>query len=290
MGRVASLRLVGCCVTVLALVAGGAGAARRDPVVVAAGDIACDRGPAAGTCAQAATAQLVAAQRPDAVLALGDLQYETGSLDDFRRWYGSTWGRFKAITHPAPGNHEYGTTGAAGFKAYFGITRTWRSFDLGAWHLVALDSECDRVGGCGKGSPQERWLRADLARSRKACTLAYWHRPRYSNGLHGSDDRTEALWRDLAAAKADVVLAGHDHDYERLQPKDGIRSFVVGTGGRSLYPLRPFRTGSAKAWNGGYGVLRLELHGNLQGGWYAWRYLSAPGGRVFEDAGRADCT
>ncbi len=255
-------------------------------MVVAAGDIACNRGPATSICGQAATAKLVVAQHPDAVLALGDLQYETGSLDDFRRWYEPTWGRFKAITHPAPGNHEYGTTGAAGFKAYFGITRTWRSFDLGAWHFVALDSECDEVGGCGSGSPQERWLRADLARAKKPCTLAYWHRPRYSNGLHGSDDRTEALWRDLAAAKADVVLAGHDHDYERLKPKDGIRSFVVGTGGRSLYPLRPFRSGSAASWNGGFGVLRLELHD----GWYAWRYLSAPGSRIFRDAGRADCT
>lgn len=252
---------------------------------MAAGDVACDRGPDTMLCRQGDTAKLIAAQHPDAVLALGDLQYEEGSLDAFRQWYGSSWGRFKAITHPAPGNHEYGTDGAAGYKAYFGVSRTWRSFDLGAWHLVALDSECDRIGGCAAGSLQERWLRADLARSQKRCTLAYWHRPRYSNGLHGSDAATAALWQDLAAVGAEIVLSGHDHDYERLRPHDGIRSFVVGTGGRSLYPLRPFRVGSAKAWNKGFGALRLELHD----GWYAWRFLSVPGGPVFKDAGRADC-
>jgi hypothetical protein len=257
----------------------------RDPVVLAAGDVACDRGQAGDLCRQADTAKLIAAQHPDAVLALGDLQYEKGSLDAFRRWYASSWGRFKAITHPVPGNHEYGTAGAAGYKAYFGVRRTWTSFDLGAWHLVALDSECAQIGGCNVGSPQERWLRADLARSQQRCTLAYWHRPRFSNGLHGSDPATAALWRDLAAAGAEVVLSGHDHDYERLQPREGIRSFVVGTGGRSLYPLRPFRSGSASSWNKGFGALRLELHD----GWYAWRFLSVPEGPVFKDAGRADC-
>jgi acid phosphatase type 7 len=253
----------------------GAAPASRDPVVVAAGDIACDRGPGPGICRQAATARLVEAQHPDSVLVLGDLQYEKGSLADFRRWYGPTWGRFRARTHPVPGNHEYGTEGAAGYKAYFGVTRTWRSFDLGGWHIVGLDSECDKVGGCERGSPQERWLRADLARTQARCILAYWHRP-----------RTQAFWDDLAAAGADVVLSGHDHDYERLRPRDGIHSFVVGTGGRSLYPLRPFRFGSERAWNGGFGVLRLGLHE----GWYDWRFLSVPGGRVFEDTGRADCS
>jgi hypothetical protein len=271
---------------VVAALATAATPTKRDPVVVAAGDIACNHGPGRGTCRQAATATLVQALRPNAVLALGDLQYQTGSLADFRRWYAPTWGRFRRITHPVPGNHEYGTAGAAGYKAYFGVSRTWSSFDLGAWHVVGLDSECEDVGGCDSGSAQERWLRADLARTSKRCILAYWHRPRISNGLHGGDTRTQALWADLAAAGADVVLSGHDHDYERLRPRDGIRSFVVGTGGKSLYPLRPFRSGSARAWNGGFGVLRLGLHS----GWYEWRFVSVPGGRVFNDAGRANCS
>ncbi len=278
MGRVAVLVAVAALVT-------GASPIAHDPVVLAAGDVACATGPQGGICRQADTARLLAAQGVSAILALGDLQYESGSPGDFRRFYGPTWGRFKRLTRPVPGNHEYGTPGAAGYKAYFGVPRTWTSFDLGAWHLIALDSECERVGGCTTGSPQERWLRADLARSTKRCTLAYWHRPRFSNGLHGSDDRTEALWQDLAAAGAELVLSGHDHDYERLAPRGGIRSFVVGTGGRSLYPLRPLRFGSEKAWNRGYGVLRLELHD----GWYAWRFVPAPGSRVFEDTGRADC-
>lgn len=269
----------------LATLLAGATPGGRDPVVLAAGDVACASATQSVVCRQASTATLLAAPGVSAILALGDLQYERGSLDDFRRYYGPTWGRFRRLTHPVPGNHEYGTPGAAGYKAYFGVARTWSSFDLGAWHLVALDSECDQVGGCGPGSAQERWLRADLARSTKRCTLAYWHRPRFSNGLHGDDDRTQTLWRDLAAAGADLVLAGHDHDYERLAPRDEMRSFVVGTGGRSLYPLRSPRKGSERAWNRGYGVLRLELHG----GWYAWRFLSAPGSRFFEDAGRADC-
>jgi len=271
---------------VVAALATAATPAQHDPIVVAAGDIACNRGPAPSGCRQAATARLVRSLRPSAVLALGDLQYETGSLAEFRRWYAPTWGRFRRITHPVPGNHEYYGGAAAGYKAYFGVTRTWSSFDLGAWHIVGLDSECEDVGGCDAGSAQERWLRTDLAKTRKQCILAFWHRPRISNGLHGGDSRTQALWTDLVAAGADVVLAGHDHDYERLRPRDGIQSFVVGTGGRSLYPLRPFRSDSASAWNGGFGVLRLGLHS----GWYEWRFVSVPGGRVFKDAGRADCS
>ena len=151
--------------------------------------------------------------------------------------------------------------------------------------MIALNSNCEEVGGCGSGSPQLRWLVADLGAHPSVCTLAYWHHPRYSSGHHGSDPLTEPFWHALAAAGADVVLAGHDHDYERLAPIDGIRSFVVGTGGHSLY-----------AWPGGpgaftdlrddtsYGLLALELGD----GAYRWRFVPIPGDG-FTDAGSGMC-
>jgi hypothetical protein len=254
--------------------------------VAAAGDIACD-----AVCGQQQTAALLERGRYDAILALGDLQYGGATLDLFRRWYGTSWGRptLKAVTHPAPGNHEYENEGAAGYFAYFGAAAGrpgagWYSFDLGAWHLVALNSSCDEVGGCARGSPQERWLRSDLAGSSARCTLAYWHHPRYSSGLHGDDPRTADLWSDLAAAHAELVLNGHDHDYERFAPRSGLRELVVGTGGKSHYPLRPIReTGSQSADDRDFGVLELTLR---RAG-YEWRFLRTDG-RV-GDRGRGVC-
>ena len=279
------------CATALAvsLVAGsGFAASERPKVVAAAGDIAC-----AGSCHQSATAALLSRRRYDAILGLGDLQYGGATLPLFRRWYGSSWGRpaLKAITHPAPGNHEYEDAGARGYFEYFGpaageLGKGWYSFDLGGWHLVALNSSCSFVGGCRVGSPQERWLRADRASSRARCTRAYWHHPRFSSGLHGSDSRTAALWDDLAAAGAELVLAGHDHDYERFAPRQGIRQLVVGTGGTSLYPLRPGplrAAGSERTQSRSYGILELTLSHDA----YAWRFIRTDG-TVF-DRGRGRC-
>ena len=151
--------------------------------VAAAGDIACGAGSSGASCSQSQTAWLVDRGGYAAVLALGDLQYENGALADFRTFYDASWGAFKSTTHPAAGNHEYNTPSAAGYYGYFGkragdASRGYYSFRIGTWHLIALNSNCARVGGCGPGSPQERWLRADLAAHRGACTLAYWHHPR----------------------------------------------------------------------------------------------------------------
>ncbi len=207
------------------------------------------------SCRQRLTASLLAKGGYAAVLALGDEQYERGALSDFRAEYDAAWGAVKSLTFPVPGNHDYGTTRAAGYYAYFGsragdASRGYYSFDIGTWHLIALNSNCGAVGGCDESSPQGRWLSADLAANPNACTLAYWHHPRFSSGPHGNDNTYDGFWRILFAAGADVVLVGHDHLYERFAPQNpdargddarGIREFVVGTGGRSLYPIKTIR-------------------------------------------------
>lgn len=276
-------------------------------VVAAAGDIACDPKPRLGSrfesilggCQGAATAKLLDALHPQAVLALGDEQYEDGELDAFKRSYDPTWGRFKRITHPTPGNHEYyGSPAAAGYFAYFGNAAGPRSsgyysFDLGAWHIIALNANCGFVGGCGVGSPEERWLRADLQRDRSACTLAFWHQPRFSSGTHGNDSQYRPFWEDLYAAHADVVLNGHDHDYERFAPQTpyaqadrvhGITEFVVGTGGRSHAVFLKVRPNSEARASGTFGVLALSLHSHG----FDWRFLPIAG-YSFTDRGNTLC-
>jgi acid phosphatase type 7 len=198
--------------------------------------------------------------------------------------------------HPAIGNHEYETPGAAGYFATFGARagrpgEGWYSYELGSWHVVALNANCDVVG-CGAGSPQQRWLRADLATHASRCTLAYWHQPRFSSGLHGSDDALIPLWRTLQRGGADVALSGHDHDYERfapqaadgrLDPAHGIVQFVVGTGGASHYPVLLARRNS-RTHATVFGVLRLTLGR----GAYRWRFVAEPG-VGYRDAGAARC-
>ncbi|MEV7968974.1 metallophosphoesterase [Sphaerisporangium sp. NPDC088356] len=265
--------------------------ATADPVVVAAGDISARC--TSGWCGARATSDLVLRLDPAAVLALGDLQYPAGALSDFRSYYDATWGRFKDRTRPAPGNHEYVTPGARGYFRYFGAAarpegKSYYSFDLGQWHLVSLDSMADH----GPGSAQVAWLRADLAATRRPCVLAYWHHPRFSSGrTHGGDASVGPFWEALYEVRADVVLAGHEHVYERFEPlrpdgepaQDGIRSFVVGSGGASHYAFgRPVR-GSVFRDNTDFGVLRLVLH---QGG-YGWRFAGTDG--EVPDSGTARC-
>ena len=286
--------------------------ASGDPVVVAAGNIACDpaekpmdeelRESSGPVCQANATADLAASLRPAAVLALGDLQYDDGTLEKFQSSYGLTWGRLRRITHPVPGHKEYldAMSGrpAGGYFAYFKSAagepgRGWYSFNVGRWHVIALNSECDEIGGCTEYSPQLRWLRADLEANRQRCKLAYWNRPRFSSGQHGGQTTLAAFWHELYAGGVDVVLNGRAYDYERFAPQDpvgqrdlvrGIRQFVVGTGGRHLEGFEKIQRNSEKRTAAAYGVLQLTLRPDR----YEWRFVpTTPEG--FTDAGAAKC-
>jgi len=263
------------------------------PVVLATGDIA--------NCSNHAderTAQLLAKQ-PGTVLALGDSAYEAGSIRDYLLCYAASWGPFKARIRPVPGDLDYSTGSAMGYFGYFGKAATpleptctagckgYYSFDLGAWHLIALNSEIDT----NPGSAQEQWLRADLAAHPNECTLAYWHRPRYSSG--NNDGASVGLWQALYEHGADVVLVAHDRLYERFAPQDptgghapnrGIREFVVGTGGAPLSEIKFVLPNSEVRNNKSWGLLKLTLHPTS----YEWEFLPLAG-QTFRDAGRADC-
>jgi len=289
-----------------ALLLAASAARAADPVVAAAGDIACDPADAdfnggAGTamrCRQRATSDLLVGAGYDAVLLLGDNQYENGGLAKYQTSFAPTWGRLGPLLRPAPGNHEYLTPGASGYFDFFGAAAGERSggyysFDLGTWHVIALNSNCADVGGCGPGSLQLQWLMDDLAAHPRACTLAYWHQPRFSSGQHGDDPAYDAFWQALYQAGADLVLAGHDHDYERFAPQDpsgqadaayGIRELVVGTGGRETRPFAAARPNSEVRNAQDLGVLRLRLRGDG----YDWQFLPAAGG-TFTDTGSAGC-
>ncbi|MGZ6266403.1 MAG: metallophosphoesterase family protein [Candidatus Limnocylindrales bacterium] len=264
---------------------------------MAAGDIACD--PATNIkqpadCDQAATANQIGQLAPTAVLTLGDNQYEDGTLAAFQSVFDPTWGKYRSIMYPAIGNHEYLTKGAAGYFTYFGLP-AYYSFNLGDWHLVSLDSECSAggVGGCGPGSAQEKWLLADLAAHPSLCTLVYWHEPRWSSGEHGDASQMTTIWADLVAANVDVVLTGHNHDYERFVPLDangkpsptGTTEFVVGTGGKNHYgftdaPL----TGEVVRNDKSFGVIQMTLGPTG----YSWNFVPAPT-YTFTDSGSASC-
>ncbi len=261
-------------------------------IVLAAGDIAdCYRTD------DEVTAGLVAAY-PGTVLTLGDNVYETGTTAEFLNCYHPSWGQHKARTRPSVGNHEYLTSGAAGYFGYFGAaaghpTKGYYSFNLGDWHIIALNSNCSKIGGCDADSAQVQWLQADLAANPKLCTLAYWHHPRFSSGSHGSHTWLEPIWQVLYAAGVDVVLNGHDHHYERFDlqnpygvkdPSAGIREFVVGTGGKSLYSVDSPIANSQVIDNDTFGILKLDL----QPASYTWEFIPEPGAS-FSDSGATNC-
>ena len=242
-----------------------------DPVLVGAGDIA-----SCSSAGDEATAALLDGI-DGTVFTVGDNVYESGTAAEFANCYNPSWGRHKFRTRPAPGNHEYVTAGATGYYNYFGTAagpagKGYYSYDLGAWHVIVLNSQCNAVGGCGPGSLQDQWLRADLAASNAACTVAIWHHPLFSSGAnHGSNPATLNFWEALYQAGADVVIAGHDHIYERFAPQTaagvadpdfGIRGFVAGMGGRSHYGIGTVRPNSAVRNTDTFGVLKLSLHTN----------------------------
>jgi Concanavalin A-like lectin/glucanases superfamily len=268
--------------------------ASADPVILTAGDIAgCD------TSGDEATAELLDRLR-GVVVPAGDYAYETGSAALFSGCYDPSWGRQKARTRPVIGAHEYNTPGAAGYFGYFGAmagapSRGYYSFNLGAWHVLALNSNCGAVsGGCGARSSQVQWLRSDLAAHPSACTVAFMHEPRFSSGsVHGSDPLYEDLWQALYDGGADVVVDGSDHIYERFAPQTptgqadpahGIREFTVGTGGRGHYSFATLAANSEVHNNDTFGLLRLTLHRAS----YDWAFVPEAG-KTFADSGTGRC-
>jgi hypothetical protein len=266
-----------------------------DPVFVGAGDIAsCD-----DLSGAEATAKLID-KIPGTVFAVGDLAYPDGSDEQFANCYGRTWGRFKDRTRPAPGNHEYHNNGASGYVHYFGAAagdpaQEYYSYDLGQWHIVSLNSECAQVGGCDTASEQGKWLQQDLKDHRAGCTLAYFHRPLFSSGLaHGNDVQVKPLWDILYHAGADIVINGHDHDYERFAQQDpngkadvdhGIREFVVGSGGKNSHRFFAASVPNSEARNADtFGVLKLTLHPKS----YDWQFVPQEG-KSFTDSGSGTC-
>jgi hypothetical protein len=262
-------------------------APRNALTLTAAGDI-CTSTPA--SCAP--TADLIRTIHPDVALTLGDNQYSDGTLSEYLASYDQEWGRFKEITYPVAGNHEWKTPNAQGYLDYFHRGGYWYSFKVGEWRLYALDGSCTDDGGCDAGDPQYSWLEQKLAERSDRCILAYWHQPRFSSGsTHGSTTSVEPLWDLLYAAGADLILNGHEHNYERFLPQDptgravadGIVEIVAGTGGNDdgSYPFGEPIANSAVRLNG-LGVVRLRLWGR---GW-AERFIR-PGGEVADRAAGA---
>jgi len=270
--------------------------ASADPHLLAAGDIAaCD------TAGDEATAELLD-RLFGTVAPLGDLVYEFASAADYDNCYDPTWGRQRARSRPVPGSHDYaeGQTNAEDYFAYFGPlagdpARGYYSYNLGTWHVIALNSMCSKVGGCGAGSPQEQWLRADLAANPAVCTLAYWHDVRFSSGnIHGSNTAYQAFWQALYDYNAELILGSHEHVYERFGPQTpggvadalrGIRQITVGTGGRSHYGFRTSILANSQIRNADtFGVLDLTLRPGV----YDWRFVPEAG-KTFTDTGSTVC-
>jgi PKD repeat protein len=266
-------------------------AAPGDPVLVGAGDIA--------DCTLAedeATAALLDGIA-GTVFTAGDNAYPNGSTGDFADCYGPTWGRHKARTIPVIGNHEYQTPGATPYFAYFGSaagdpTKAYFSFEMGTWHVIVLNSNCTLVS-CATGSAQETWLRADLVAHPATCTIALWHHPRFSSGYHGSDSSVQPFWDALYAAGVEIIVNGHEHDYERFAPQTpagladpafGIRQFVAGTGGKTLRTFVTTATNSEIKDATSWGVLKLTLHASS----YDYSFIPIAG-QTFTDAGSASC-
>ena len=286
-----------------------------DPVIATAGDIACDPSNSnfnggngsSSSCAEKATSDLLLGIAPVAVLNLGDNQYYCGSAEAYQQSYDPSWGRLKSITHPSVGNHEFLTSGgtgcttanqgAAGYYSYFGSAagspgQGYYSYDVGTWHLIALNSNCGDAGGCSASSPQGRWLENDLATHTNYCTLAYWHIPLYSSGGRANNN-SKTFWTALYNHDADLVISAHDHTYERFAPQDpngnlnlarGMREFIVGSGGANHTSFTTIFPNSEIRNSDTFGVLKLTLHPTS----YDWQFAPVPG-KTFTDSGTQAC-
>jgi hypothetical protein len=255
-------------------------------VLVGAGDIA-----NSGS-GDSQTAKLIE-QIPGQVFTAGDNAYSSGSTSNFSSYYNPTWGKFKSRTRPAPGNHDYNTSGAKPYYTYFGSNagpsgRGYYSYNVGDWHVVSLNSNISM----SSGSAQEKWLKADLAANPAKCTLAYWHHPRFSSGTHGSSTKSKVIWQDLYNAGAEIVVVGHDHDYERFAPmtaggtKDlakGIREFVAGMGGTGHRSMGKIANSEARNPST-FGVLKLTLAPSS----YQWDFVPVAG-KTYHDTGSGTC-
>jgi hypothetical protein len=259
-----------------------------DPVLVGAGDIASS---GSGDSATAALLDKI----PGTVFTTGDNVYNNGTTTEFNNYYQPTWGRHKARTRPAPGNHDYNTSGASDYYRYFGSLagpagQGYYSYNVGNWHIVSLNSNIDMSGG----SAQERWLKSDLAANPKPCTLAYWHHPLFTSGAnHAPSTSTRPLYQALYDHNADVVLFGHNHQYERFAPQNptggpdtvrGLRSFVAGMGGVDRYGFGTIRANSEARNSDTFGVLKFTLHANS----YDWQFVPEAG-KTYNDRGTGSC-
>jgi len=261
-------------------------------ILVGAGDIA--------SCGEAGDEQTAAILdvAPGTVFTLGDNAYEDGTKAEYERCYAPTWGRQLDRTRPSPGNHEYDTRDAAGYFEYFGARAGkgdmgYYAYDLGDWRIYSLNSNCSDTGGCGEGSAELDWLRADLQAHPSRCSLAYWHHPRFSSGEHGDNPVMGPIWNALAEAGTEIVLAGHDHDYERFAPMGGdgavdtdrgMTSFVVGTGGKAFRDFQAVVPNSVVRNADTWGVLELVLSASR---WSA-RFIPVAGA-TFTDQAEGAC-
>jgi hypothetical protein len=297
-----SIALFACLFASLALTPRPAAAA--DPVVAAAGDIACAPGDSKDPCQDAETANLLAGV--SAVLPLGDNQYEAGSLFEYQNAYDHTWGAYKPLTHPVAGNHEWVTASAQGYKDYFGAIanpdgdqNTYYSWDLGNWHFVALDSDCGNLppapgttNGCGSGSPEEVWLKNDLASNQAQCEIAYWHHPKFTS-FPGVNSKVKTFWKDLQNDKAELILNGHSHAYERFAAQlpdgtaspSGIVEIIAGTGGHSHMVQKTVKPNSVVRNNTDFGVLKLTLHAAS----YDFQFVDTTGAVLDESPSSVAC-
>ncbi|HVT00646.1 MAG TPA: metallophosphoesterase [Patescibacteria group bacterium] len=270
-----------------------------NPLIAAVGDIQCDHNIfSQNNCPNRIESIIAGNNNPYAILLLGDEQYGHGTLQDFQNSLDQNWANYITKIFPVPGNHDY-LSELEGYKEYFKdknpripLNNTYYSFDINNWHLVALDSNCSQVGGCGKTSQEYKWLAKDLSKNTKKCVLAYFHHPLFSSGTHGNNYFVKDLWNLLYMNKADLILNGHEHVYERFAPQDpngkidnkkGVRQITVGTGGGPLYKFKNIKPNSQFRDNKDYGLLLV----NLEDSSYSFKFVNTDNKII--DSGTAKC-